>query len=49
MAGPAGSVRERRDGDSVFFGVITEIREGSGPFASHGHTLRLTLVAAMAG
>jgi len=44
VAEPAASVRERRDGDSVVFDVVTGIPEGSGPFASHGHTLRLTVL-----
>ena len=43
VAEPAASVRERRDGDAAVFEVITGIPEGAGPFASHGHTLRLTL------
>jgi hypothetical protein len=36
-------VRERRNGDSAVFDVVTGIPEGAGPFASHGHTLRLTI------
>jgi hypothetical protein len=40
---PAASVRERRDGDSAIFDVVTGIPDNAGPFASHGHTLRLTL------
>ena len=43
VAEPAASVRERRDGDSAVFDVVTGIPEGAGPFASHGHTLRLTI------
>jgi hypothetical protein len=43
IAEPAASVRERPDGDSVIFEVVTGIPEGPGPFASHGHVLRLTL------
>ena len=43
VAEPAASVRERRDGDAVVFDVVTGIPDGAGPFASHGHTLRLTL------
>ncbi len=43
VAEPAASVREHRDGDTVVFHVVTGIPEGSGQFASHGHTLRLTL------
>jgi hypothetical protein len=43
VAEPAASVREHRNGDSVVFDVVTGIPQGSGPFASHGHTLRLTV------
>jgi hypothetical protein len=42
IAEPAASVRERPDGDSVIFEVVTGIPDG-GRFASHGHTVRLTL------
>jgi hypothetical protein len=42
IAEPAASVRERADGDSVIFEVVTGIPDG-GRFASHGHTVRLTL------
>jgi hypothetical protein len=45
IAEPAASVREFRDGDAVIFEVVTGIPDG-GPFASHGHTLRLTAVPA---
>ena len=48
VAEPAASVRERRDGDAAVFEVITGIPDGAGPFASHGHTLRLTLSPATA-
>jgi hypothetical protein len=41
-------VRERREGDAAVFEVITGIPDGAGPFASHGHTLRLTLIPATA-
>ena len=44
VAEPAASVREHRDGDSVVFDVVTGIPEGSGQFATHGHTLRLTVL-----
>jgi hypothetical protein len=44
VAEPAASVWEHRDGDSVVFDVVTGIPEGPGPFASHGHTLRLTIL-----
>ncbi len=43
VAEPAASVHERRDGDAVIFEIITGIPEGSGHFATHGHTLRLRL------
>jgi hypothetical protein len=36
------SVRERPDGDGVIFEVVMGIPDG-GHFASHGHTVRLTL------
>jgi hypothetical protein len=36
------SVREHCDGNTVVFHVVTCVPEGSGQFASHGHTLRLT-------
>lgn len=42
VAEPAASVRERADGDTITFEVVTGI-PGNGHFASHGHTLRLTL------
>lgn len=42
IAEPAASVREHRDGDAVVFEVVTGIPDG-GEFASHGHSLRLTL------
>ena len=48
VAEPAASVRERRDGDAAVFEVVTGIPDGAGPFASHGHTLRLTLTPATA-
>ena len=43
VAEPAACVRERRDGDDVVFDVVTGMPDGAGPFASHGHTLRLTI------
>jgi hypothetical protein len=43
IAEPAASVREHRDGNTVVFHVVTGIPDGSSQFASHGHTLRLTL------
>lgn len=44
VAEPAASVRERRDGDAAVFEVVTGIPDHAGPFASHGHTLRLTIL-----
>jgi hypothetical protein len=44
IAEPTASVREHRDAEAVVFEVITGVPEGPGPFASHGHTLRLTLL-----
>jgi hypothetical protein len=44
IAEPTASVREHRDGNTVVFEVVTGVPEGSGQFASHGHTLRLTLL-----
>lgn len=35
-------MRERPDGETVVFEVVTGIPE-DGHFATHGHTLRLTL------
>jgi len=43
IAEPAACVREHRDGDAVVFEVVTGIPEG-GPFASHGHVIRLTVL-----
>ena len=48
IAEPAASVRERPDGDRVVFEVVTGIPDG-GRFASHGHTVRLTLRPAGTG
>ena len=39
----ATSVRERDDGGTIVFDVVTGIPEDAGRFATHGHTLRLTL------
>jgi hypothetical protein len=47
IAEPAASVREHRDGAVIIFEVVTGIPDG-GVFASHGHTLRLTLTPAAA-
>lgn len=43
IAEPAASVREHSDGEMVAFEIVTGIPEGSGPYASHGHSLRLIL------
>jgi hypothetical protein len=43
IAEPAASVREHHDDDAAVYEVVTGIPDNSGPFASHGHTLRLTL------
>ena len=43
IAEAAASVRERADGDTVVFDVVTGIPDGTGPFASHGHSVRLEL------
>lgn len=48
VAEPAASVRERRDGDTAVFEVVTGVPDHAGPFASHGHTLRLTILPAAA-
>ena len=44
IAEPAASVREHADRQAVVFEVVTGIPDDSGPFASHGHSLRLTLL-----
>jgi len=46
IAEPAASVREHADAGTVVFDIITGIPEDSGRFASHGHTIRLTLIPA---
>ena len=46
IAEPAASVREHADGQAAVFEMVTGIPAGSGPFASHGHSLRLTLLPA---
>jgi hypothetical protein len=46
IAEPAASVRERRDDDAAVFEVVTGIPDNVGPFASHGHTIRLTITPA---
>jgi hypothetical protein len=40
----ATSVREDDDGGTVVFDVVTGIPENAGRFATHGHTIRLTLM-----
>ena len=44
IAEPSANVREHRDADAVVFEIITGVPEGPGQFASHGHTIRLTLL-----
>lgn len=41
----ATSVREPDDGDSIVFDIVTGIPENAGRFATHGHSIRLTLMA----
>ena len=48
IAEPAASVREHHDDDAAVYEVVTGIPDNTGPFASHGHTLRLTLTPAAA-
>lgn len=43
IAEPLASVHEHRSGDAVVFDVITGVARGSAQFATHGHTLRLTV------
>jgi hypothetical protein len=43
IAEPLASVHEHRSGDAVVFDVITGVASGSAQFATHGHTLRLTV------
>ena len=43
VAEPAASVRERRDDNAAVFELVTGIPDDAGPFASHGHTVRLIL------
>lgn len=40
----ATSVRERDDSDTIVFDVVTGIPENAGRFATHGHTIRLTVM-----
>jgi hypothetical protein len=46
IAEPAASVREDVDGEIIVFDVVTGIPDGPGPFASHGHSVRLILTPA---
>jgi hypothetical protein len=43
VAEPAASVREHADGPTVVFDVVTGIPDDTGPFATHGHSIRLEL------
>jgi len=43
IAEPATSVREHRDGDQICFDIVTGIPDNVGPFASHGHAIRLVV------
>jgi hypothetical protein len=43
VAEPAASVREHHDDHVAVFEVVTGIPDNAGPFASHGHTVRLIL------
>jgi hypothetical protein len=43
IAEPLASVHEHRSGDAVVFDVITGMPSESAQFATHGHTLRLTV------
>ena len=43
LAEQATCVRERRDGDTLVFEIVTGVPEGSSPFATHGHTVRLNI------
>lgn len=42
IAEPVASVHEHRAGDAVVFDVITGMPSEPSPWATHGHTLRLT-------
>jgi len=42
----ASHVRESKDDDGVSFAVVTGQPKASGPFATHGHTLRLVVDSA---
>jgi hypothetical protein len=41
------SVREYVDAEAVVFEMVTGIPDGQGPFASHGHSVTLTLTPAV--
>jgi hypothetical protein len=47
IAEPAASVREHVDGEAVVFEVVTGIPDSPGPFASHGHSVVITLKPAV--
>lgn len=49
IAEPAASVQERHDDDATVYEVVTGIPDNAGPFASHGHTLLLTLTPSQLG
>ena len=40
----ATSVREHDNADTIVFDVVTGIPENAGRFATHGHTIRLTVM-----
>lgn len=46
IAEPAASVREHVNGQTIVFDVVTGIPAGPGPFATHGHAVRVTLTPA---
>jgi hypothetical protein len=43
IAEQATCVRERPDGDGMVFEIVTGMPADAGPFASHGHTVRLSI------
>jgi hypothetical protein len=49
IAEPAASVRERHADGAAVFEIVTGIPDDAGPFATHGHTLRLTVTPADGG
>ena len=46
IAETSALVTEKRDADGVVFDVVTGTPDGVGPFATHGHTLRLVVDSA---